>query len=83
MLLSRLWHDKRYERNVIRHCKWYEQCDCADDWHVIQGLHGSLGFDKCYQRHVTNCRRLPHMGKQEVTLSNILHDDDKTLSRGV
>jgi hypothetical protein len=33
--------------------------------------------------HVTSCRRLPHMGKQEVTFRNILRDDDKTLSRGV
>ncbi len=80
MLLARLWHDKRYEGNATWHHKWYERHDCADDWLVVQGLRGSLGFDKC--NHVTNYRRLPYMGKQEVTLHNVLHYDDKTLSRG-
>jgi hypothetical protein len=48
---------------------------------LMAGLHGSLRFGNCHD--VANCRRLSHMGKQEVTLHNILRYDGKTLSGGV
>jgi hypothetical protein len=41
-----------------------QEAKCADDQHIIQGLRGSLGFDKHYD--VAKCGRVSHWVSKKV-----------------